>query len=93
MDGGRNKREIRGKSAFLQKEKMLVDEQPFVTARLQKKIETQSDRWREVGAEEWVAISAQAWSDETLRRDNEDGSARSHSTLAQSQADPKVSTS
>lgn len=44
MDGGRNKREIRGKSAFLQKEKMLVDEQPFVTARLQKKIETQSDR-------------------------------------------------
>lgn len=41
----------------------------------------------------WLAISAQARGNETLRRDNEDGSARSHSTLAQSQADPKMSTS
>lgn len=40
-----------------------------------------------------VVVSAQAWRDETLRPDNEDGSARSHSTLAPSQADPKVSTS
>lgn len=40
-----------------------------------------------------VAIRARARGDDTLCWYNEDGSARSHSTLAQSQADPKVSTS
>ncbi len=55
--------------------------------------DTEQQEKRGRGREVDSAISAQAWSDETLRQDNEDGSALSHSTLVQSQANPKVSTS
>lgn len=76
-------------------------EQSFVTIHLRKIEATRDDTqdWKdrkgEVEAQMWVGghQCTSPPSNETLRWDNEDGSARSHSTLAQSQVDPKVSTS
>lgn len=51
--------------------------------------EARRDGRREVGSGMTVTTGAQARSDETLRRNNEDGSAPSHSTLAPESGRPQ----